>query len=250
MRERFREPLSLDVLAREAFLSAYHFNRVFRGATGVPPGRFLAALRMDAAKQMLLSTPHRVTDICLEVGYRSLGTFTTHFRQLVGLSPMRMRQLADAHGDVMIASLATPCRHGSPEPGTHALHVRSADDFQGTAFVGLFQTPLPQSCPAGCAVVQLPAETGLACAAPGTFFALAAAYALGLTVRDALLADANETRVAATSAPLLIGERLRAVTIDLELRRLDTLDPPILLALPLVLADSAEASGSVRRKVA
>src|ERR687886_731437 len=91
MRARLGSPFGLDDMAHVAHLSPYHFNRVFRSVTGVPPGRFHAAVRMDAAKRLLLTTDLRVTDVCLEVGYRSLGTFTTQFRELVGVSPRELR---------------------------------------------------------------------------------------------------------------------------------------------------------------
>jgi AraC family transcriptional regulator len=244
MKDRFDEPLSLDTLAREAFLSAYHFNRVFRGATGVPPGRFLAALRMDAAKQLLLTTPLRVTDICLDVGYRSLGTFTTHFRQLVGISPSRLRRLANTYGDEPVSSLAA-LDEGAAGGATLDVRVRAYDGFEGTAFVGLFRTPLPQTRPSGCIVVSVPADAGIACEHAGPFYALASAYAPRLTIRDALLVDAEEARVASAPAPVAVGERAGAV-VELRLRRLGVLDPPILLALPLVLADAR----TVRRTAA
>jgi AraC family transcriptional regulator len=239
MRERFDEPLSLDALAREAYLSPYHFNRVFRVATGVPPGRFLAALRMDAAKQLLLTTPLRVTDICLAVGYRSLGTFTTHFRQLVGISPTRMRRLADTYGDALVASLATPEPPLPVERRALTIRAHARDGFEGTAFVGLFPTPLPQARPVSCAVVSLPAGFGLGCRGRGTFHALASAYAQPLTIREALLADPGDMRVAIARAPIVMGDVRAAAVIDLNLRPLGTLDPPILLALPLVLADAS-----------
>ena len=56
MHEQLGETLALDDLAREAFLSPYHFHRVFRATTGVPPGRFLAAVRMERAKSLLLES--------------------------------------------------------------------------------------------------------------------------------------------------------------------------------------------------
>ena len=84
----------LDEMARIAYLSPFYFNRIFRQLTGVPPRRFHTALRIDAAKRLLLTTDLSVTEMCLEVGYQSLGTFTTHFHELVGVSPRALRRLA------------------------------------------------------------------------------------------------------------------------------------------------------------
>src|SRR5437763_3941434 len=96
MRERPGEPLTLETMGKIAGLSPHHFNRVFRRVTGVPPRRFLGALRLEAAKQLLLTTPLSVTEVCFEVGYGSVGTFTTRFTQLVGVPPGELRRLAAA----------------------------------------------------------------------------------------------------------------------------------------------------------
>src|SRR6476619_1111248 len=75
-----------------AYLSRFHFNRVCREITGLPPVRFHTALRIAAAKRLLLTTDMSVTEVSLEVGYQSLGTFTTHFHELVGVSPRTLRR--------------------------------------------------------------------------------------------------------------------------------------------------------------
>src|SRR5438309_1587588 len=94
MRERLQEPLSLQDMADIAHMSPYHFSRVFHRLIGIPPGEFLTALRLDAAKRLLLTTSLSVTDICFEVGYLSPSSFTTRFTQLVGLPPRQLRQVA------------------------------------------------------------------------------------------------------------------------------------------------------------
>src|ERR1044072_6247332 len=87
MRERLDEALTLEDLAEVAIISPFYFDRIFRQITGIPPCQFLSALRMEAAKRLLLTSSLSVTDVCFEVGYNSLGTFTTRFTQLVGLPP-------------------------------------------------------------------------------------------------------------------------------------------------------------------
>src|SRR4051812_18015235 len=66
-------------LADVAALSPYHFNRVFRRTIGIPPAQYLCAVRIETAKHLLLATSLRVTDVCFDVGYSSLGTFVTRF---------------------------------------------------------------------------------------------------------------------------------------------------------------------------
>src|SRR5678816_1729202 len=86
-RERLCEPFSLHDMSRVAYLSEFHFNRVFHQITGLPPAKFISAMRLDEAKRLLLNTHLSITDICFEVGYNSLSTFTRRFTQQVGLGP-------------------------------------------------------------------------------------------------------------------------------------------------------------------
>jgi AraC family transcriptional regulator len=239
MRSRYAEPLTLQDLAREAFLSPYHFNRVFRQTTGVPPGRFLAALRMQSAKHLLLTTDLRVSDVCLDVGYRSLGTFTTHFRQLVGVGPRRLRRLATGFGHVPLEALRGG---GGPGGGRAALRVdlaRPADDLrEWIVFAGLFPTPLPQTRPVACTVDALPATPELTRPDDGPIYVLASGYERSADALGALLAGDDDVRVG-IAGPLSAPDGAGATPVALRLRRLDVVDPPILLALPLLLAEAA-----------
>jgi AraC family transcriptional regulator len=254
MYEHYDEPLTLTHLARIACLSPYHFNRVFREVTGVPPRRFLTVLRMHTAKRLLLTTSLRVTDVCLDVGYRSLGTFTTHFRQLVGVGPVELRRLAALFGSVPLRALATS---SMPEARAPTLRIRlgrtEERDRPAVAFTGLFPTPSPQSRPSGCAVVELPA-TPVVLAAPqsGSYYALASAYDAGDDVLGALLAGRNDVLLG-VAGPVQLT-RTAVVGAHVRLRRPVITDPPILLALPLVLAKTAGGdaapAGDVRRAVA
>ena len=88
------EPLDLAKFAHVAAMSPFHFHRVFKEVVGITPGKFLATLRLETAKRLLQSTDLPVTEICLDVGYNSLGTFTTLFTRSVGLAPGRFRHVA------------------------------------------------------------------------------------------------------------------------------------------------------------
>ncbi|HEU0001041.1 MAG TPA: AraC family transcriptional regulator, partial [Ktedonobacteraceae bacterium] len=96
MHTHLHEMLTLEDLASVAYLSPSHFHRVFGRLIGIPPGEFLSALRFQAARHLLLTTSLSVTDICFEVGYTSIGSFTSRFTHLVGLSPRLLRQRAHA----------------------------------------------------------------------------------------------------------------------------------------------------------
>ena len=94
MHRRLDENLTLQDMADVAALSLYHFARVFHQETGMPPAMYLAALRRDEAKRLLQSTSLRVMEVCYQVGYNSVGTFTSRFKQEVGLPPGQFRKTA------------------------------------------------------------------------------------------------------------------------------------------------------------
>jgi AraC-like DNA-binding protein len=88
---RYREPLDVDALAQAAHLSRAHFSREFRRAFGVAPHQYLLTRRLERAAALLRSTDRSVADICLLVGLRSVGSFTTSFGRAFGLSPTAYR---------------------------------------------------------------------------------------------------------------------------------------------------------------
>src|SRR2546425_12555389 len=88
---RYREPLDVPALARAAHLSPAHFSREFRRAFGETPHQYLLTRRLERAAALLRSTDRTVADICLTVGLRSVGSFTTSFGRTFGLSPTAYR---------------------------------------------------------------------------------------------------------------------------------------------------------------
>jgi AraC-like DNA-binding protein len=84
--------VSLAAAAREASLSPFHFQRSFVAAFGESPHEFLTRLRVERAKRALASTSRSVTEICFDVGYESLGSFSARFRALTGVSPSEYRR--------------------------------------------------------------------------------------------------------------------------------------------------------------
>ena len=83
----YAEPLDLDTLAATAGVSKYHFLRCFAAVYGRTPAAYLAERRIERAQDLLRATNLTVTEICHLVGYTSLGSFGTRFRQLVGVTP-------------------------------------------------------------------------------------------------------------------------------------------------------------------
>jgi AraC-like DNA-binding protein len=91
---RMDEPISLAEAAREAYLSPFHFHRLFVGKYGCTPHEFATSRRIEAAKRMLAEGEKSITEICFTLGYQSLGTFSDKFRRVVGCPPSEYRVAA------------------------------------------------------------------------------------------------------------------------------------------------------------
>ena len=88
---RYAEPLDVNDLARAAGLSRAHFSAEFRRAFGESPHVYLLTRRLERAAALLRTTDYTVADICMSVGLSSVGSFTTSFRRMYGLSPTAYR---------------------------------------------------------------------------------------------------------------------------------------------------------------
>jgi AraC-like DNA-binding protein len=95
IRDCFNEPISLDDCALEAGLSPWHLLRSFRAAFGETPKEYLTRLRIKQAQHLLTVSSRPVTEVCLDVGFSSLGTFSTFsllFKRYTGFSPKDFRK--------------------------------------------------------------------------------------------------------------------------------------------------------------
>lgn len=143
MRENLGEQITMDDMARTAMFSKFHFSRIFLRVTGISPGRFLSALRLQEAKRLLLTTAMTVADISHLVGYNSIGTFSSRFRASVGVSPSEYRQYGG-----YVAPIAAPERNGTTHPGAVRGHVWSTPGCRpGEIVVGLFPGRIAQGTP-------------------------------------------------------------------------------------------------------
>src|SRR5919204_5753494 len=88
----YAEPLDIPRLAGLASTSQAHFIRTFRSTFGETPHRYLQRRRVERAMYLLRRTDRSVTDICFDVGFTSLGTFSRTFRDIVGESPSEFRR--------------------------------------------------------------------------------------------------------------------------------------------------------------
>ena len=95
MDRSYGEPLDVPSLARIAHVSEAHFIRTFRATFGETPHRYLQRRRVERAMFLLWHTDRSVTEICLDVGFASLGTFSRTFTRIVGETPSAYRERAD-----------------------------------------------------------------------------------------------------------------------------------------------------------
>jgi AraC-like DNA-binding protein len=88
---RYRDPLDVTALARAAKLSPAHFSREFRREFGQSPHQYLQMRRLERAAALLRNTDRPVAEICFTVGLRSVGSFTTSFGRMFGMTPTQYR---------------------------------------------------------------------------------------------------------------------------------------------------------------
>jgi AraC-like DNA-binding protein len=91
--ENYHEAINLDEISQKAFLSRYHFHRLFSKVYKKTPHQYLTLKRIEKAKD-LLAENKQVNDVCNEVGFESLGSFSTLFKKEIGFAPTYYRNMA------------------------------------------------------------------------------------------------------------------------------------------------------------
>jgi AraC-like DNA-binding protein len=242
MRQRLDQELSLEEMGEIAYLSPFHFARIFRELTGIPPGQFLGALRLDKARELLLTTEAPVTDICFEAGYNSLGSFTSRFTQLVGISPGKLRGLKQRPRALSLRDLQEGLRRrlasGRAAEGWLEARLETPTAQPSWTFVGLFPRAIPQARPWTCALLDGEGSFRIAIPREGSFHLFAVGFGAGGGDLESLWSLDSVVAVG-TMGPVSHGdpgshgdEGLRLV-----LRAPDPLDPPLLATLPLLIQE-------------
>jgi AraC family transcriptional regulator len=228
-------PMHNNEMADIACQSPFHFNRVFHRLTGVPPIQFHYALRLQQAKRLLISTDFRITDICFDVGYGSLGTFVTRFNALVGMSPTSFRrfarQLASRDFEEFRYPLLALRGFAAPRSGIITGAITSHDSC-GVVFSGLFRRGIPEGEPVSCA--HSLNETTYTISAPenGNWFVFLVAVPWTATGMQLLLLDGLPR---GRSGLICRGDAGCSGDTSVALRPASLLDPPILTAIPLLM---------------
>jgi AraC-like DNA-binding protein len=251
MNHRLDQPMTNNNMADIACLSPCHFNRLFRTMTGIPPIQFHYALRLDRAKRLLVSTDLSITEICFEVGYNSLGTFTSRFNHLVGLSPSAFRSLTRKFAATRLmdlsASLADAAdKHAIPR---NICGTVSSAGCDGLIFTALFPRAIPEGIPAACALTNDSGPYSLANPGHGIWHVFAVAIPWVAAGMQLITLDGLRR---GRSGPIRADGNDWSGASRIELTPARLLDPPVLTAIPILLsrmlANRASQSPSQRSK--
>jgi AraC-like DNA-binding protein len=239
MQDNLGEPITIDDMARTAMFSKFHFSRMFQRVTGISPGRFLSALRLQEAKRLLLTSSLTVADISHLVGYNSIGTFSSRFRMSVGVSPTTYRQY-----DGYVTPLEEhqrPHGHGDQSVVRGHLH-HAAESRPGHVVMGLFPDRIAQGRPVQHTTLDQAGEFAIAGVPDGTWYLLARSVSTGA------VGQVPEGAVyVAAFGPITVTEHQAPRPVDMWLRPRLIFDPPALLAQldETMLSTSARVPGGV-----
>jgi AraC-like DNA-binding protein len=230
MQANLNEPLDLEHLALVAAISKFHLVRVFNELTGTTPHHFLACLRVQRAKELLLLPEASITDVCFEVGYSSLGTFSKTFSSLVGVSPQEFRAMPRKLSIKQFAMAVWSYLANRHEIIGAALEgrIEGPPGRRGFIFVGAFDRGVPQGAPLSGTVLLKPGVFRIERPRLHEFHLLAVLLPFSAKL---------STMIATLPVGLVANLRIRSkdptpLQARLQLRPLRRTDPPIVLALP------------------
>ncbi|MGW0447163.1 helix-turn-helix domain-containing protein [Streptosporangium sandarakinum] len=228
---------TVDDMARTAMYSKAHFSRAFRRATGLSPGRFLSAVRLQEAKRLLGSTTLSITNISLQVGYSSISTFSSRFTSSVGLSPSNYRLLGSITSQALSAG-----RGQSAQGPTVTVRGRLSSPLKGRPiFAGLFPNRILEGHPVSYTLLDGPGPFTLKDVPEGRWHLIAQSVAADYE-GAVHLPGGGETLCLARQA-ITVWSDAEPQPVDVLLRPMRLLDPPTLLALRDLLApDSASVA--------
>jgi AraC family transcriptional regulator len=222
--------LSLEALARKGGYSKSHLIEIFEEVTGTTPHLFLASLRIQKAKELLLTSTDSVTQIAFAVGYESFPTFSRTFTDYVGLPPSEFRRTpCTFEPAALLASVMAFTNRNKPQANNDSITgiIRAPTDEPGLTFIGTFTRGIPQGRPFSGSVIFESGPGHFCIPRPsGPAFHLLAArlptYGLGLAHAHAIL-------------PVLVASRKieqpTQALIELDLRPLRPTDPPLVVSL-------------------
>lgn len=235
--ENLDEPLPLDRLAKYTAYSSFHFSRIFKERYGLPPLYYISSLRLQRAKELLLSSDLPVRDIAMEIGQQSLGTFTTRFTQRVGMTPNDFRNSVRMAGEQLSVLRGLPDWNdkGGAEPraGEVQGRVSSAESLEGAILIGLFPKPIPEGLPLYGTVLPSFGEFRFSGVRPGTYYLMATSVSWNSQAEEVLVPKSTlRTR---SRTPVVVDKTRSVPYQDVYLYPPALDDPPILISLSVLM---------------
>jgi len=226
--------ITLDKLASYVSYSPYHFSRVFKEETGLPPLYFVSSMRLQRAKELLLNTNLSVRDIGLEIGQQSLGTFTTKFTKSVGVTPAYFRNTQEEAKNLLntleLLDEKAKFHQRADSPLNVKGTVSAIEEFDGVILVGLFPKPIPEGLPLYGTLLFSLGDFQFHNVKPGLYYLFSTSVPWGMDAPSFLIP--HKTLRYKPTGPLLIKENEQIPHQDLLLRSAQLDDPPILISIP------------------
>jgi AraC-like DNA-binding protein len=228
MRRNVTQTMNLGGLAKHVDLNPFYLSHLFRKHVGISAKRYHQLVRISSAKQILAITEMKVTDVSLECGYDSLGSFITTFKRTVGLTPTEFRR-----GLLTLDTLSFPDVHPRPIATTEAISLNlelvAPIHFVGCAFVAICDAE--NGVLVNCTATTFKHQSSITFPVnqwrPLTAFAVA--YSANTCIRDAIIGEpALRARCDVTSGPA------PSLQVTLNLREAGPVDSPFVAALPLL----------------
>lgn len=236
------EPLTLPELASHIAYSPFHFTRIFKARTGLTPHYYIASLRLQRAKELLLQTDLPVRDIGMEIGQQSLGTFTTRFTEKVGLTPGEFRKSV-MHVSTQFNMLQTLAEWPASEDDSPLAErketariegtVKAVEPFEGTILIGLFPKPIPEGLPLYGTLLPGLGDFCFPHVKPGVYYLMATSVSWEMQSEEIMLP--NTTLRTRTRQPIVVDSATPVSHQQVTLFPPRLEDPPILISLPLLM---------------
>ncbi|MCR8845389.1 AraC family transcriptional regulator [Paenibacillus sp. SC116] len=247
MKDHLDEEITSEQLAAHVGYSPYHFTRVFKRATGISPRHYLTALRMESGKELLLKEPSLMTKVMLSIGFRSAGSFTTRFKEHVGVSPKRFHGSARSLLTYMNQYKEQEVELEQPQIVEHSLstgtvtcHIGAPTSFRGIIFVGLFPRPIPNQRPiAGTALNRGRHSYTFTGVPSGSYYAMAVSIPWSLNPKDYFVLDHC---LRGMYEEIVHVSDNSEHTLTLSMRERQETDPPIIVNLPQLLFEHTSSN--------
>ncbi|GIN62183.1 AraC family transcriptional regulator [Robertmurraya siralis] len=238
------DELTIEEVAGHFGYSKYHFSREFKRLTGFSAADYLSSIKIERAKQELLKQNFSVTDSSFDAGFSSLGTFSTTFAKKTGLSPREYKkQVESLYGITKEYERKSPCtlHYYSEEKNTEknnqlSLTIHYPENYESSiTFAGLFRSPIPNHKPiVGTALAQTNRHT-FTHIPDGDYYLLVCSIEKTMNpLRYFVLNECLRGKV----EEVLHFPSSEHSHVEVHLRPPLPEDPPILINLPKLLADS------------